>query len=132
MKLRKNIRPFYAKWWFFIGLVILGWLTPITKNWYIFFFGESTIACPVYNYGKSNLRFYNFVFTLNGEIFVKSNALSMRNALPKKSVRIYYEKNLPENYLIPNLNNMYTKQNLFFPLILQIGLGVFFLKARLE
>ena len=130
MKLVKNIRPFYAKWWFFLGLIILGWLTPITKNWYLFLFGESTIALPINIYGKSTIRFYAFIYTLNGYRYVSSDAFNLRGEIPEKSIKIYYHKKYPNNNITFNLNRMYSGQNLFFPLGLQIALGVFFLLVR--
>ena len=130
MKLAKNNRPYYAKWWFFICLITLGWLTPITKNWYLFLFGESTIAYPINIYGKSAFRHYSIVFDIQGYQYVISNALNLREKIPKKCIKIYYHKKYPNDNFTFNLNQMYKSQNLFFPLGLQIGLGVFFLLAR--
>ena len=132
MKLVKNRRPYYAKWWFFISLVSLGWITPITKNWYLFLHGESIIASSVNVYGKSAERFYTYIFHLNGHKYIGSNALTLSEKIPKKSIKIYYDKKNPNNNITLNLNTMYKSHNLYFPLGLQIGLSVFFLLARFD
>ena len=130
MKLVKNRRPYYAKWWFFIGLISLGWITPITKNWYLFLFGESTIAYPINIYGTSVSKFHNFIFHINGYNYVSSYALDISDKIPENSIRIYFQKKNPNNNITFNLKKMYSSRNLFFPLGLQVGLSVFFLLLR--
>ncbi len=133
MKLTKKNRPYYAKWWFFMSLISLGWLTPVTKNWYLFLFGETTIAYPVNIYEASINRFYYRIFHINGVHYVGSIALNLSHEIPEKCIKIYFDKKKTENNISFNLTRIYTNQkNLFFPLGLQIGLGVFFLLARFK
>ena len=133
MKLIKKNRPYYAKWWFLLSLISLGWLTPITKNWYLFLFGESTIAYPVNIYEKSVNRFYTNTFRINSFYYVSSSALNLNYKTPEKCIKIYFDKKDPKNNISFNLLRIYTNgQNLFFPLGLQIGLSVFFLLARFK
>ena len=115
MKLVKNKRPYYAKWWFFICLISLGWITPITKNWYLFLYGESIIASSVNIYGKSAERFYTYIFHINGCKYIGSNALTLSEKIPGKSIRIYFHKKNLNNNIAFNLNTMYKSHNLYFP-----------------
>lgn len=132
MKVIKNNRPYYAKWWFFFSLITLGWITPITKHWDLFLFGDSAKAIPLTTYSRSLLRFHQFAFRVNGYYYVSSYSLEQGRNERKDSITIFYDKNNPDDYITFDFKKMYSNQHLFFPVGLQIGLGVFFLLIKFK
>lgn len=132
MKVVKNNRPYYAKWWFFISLIALGWITPITKHWDLFIFGESTTAFPMKRYGSSLLKYHKFAFKVDQYHYVSSYSLEHWREAPEGGITIFYDANNPEDHIPLKLDKMYSDEHLFFPVGLQIGLAVFFLLQRFK
>lgn len=62
----KKTYPYYAKFWFFLGILTLGWLTPITKYWEEFILWDTTTAYPVKMYNNYGVQEWKYVYKVNG------------------------------------------------------------------
>ncbi|MBL56231.1 MAG: hypothetical protein CMP61_03490 [Flavobacteriales bacterium] len=132
MKVTKKDRPYYAKWWFFISLLILGWLTPITKHWRVILFGENTFAYPFKVLNKYNYYSDAYIYSVNGKQYTARFETEYgRKDLPDK-INVLYDPDDPKENITTQIEILYTDENLFFPVGLQIGLGVFFLALRFK
>lgn len=132
MKVVKNKRPYYAQWWFFIGLLTLGWITPITKHWELYLFGERATAYPIKVMSQYNYFTYKFVYTVNGVHYTVDHELDIGETPDPEGITIIYNTNDPSTNLSFQLKEMYTNENLFFPVGFQIAFGVFFLSIRFK
>ena len=132
MKVVKNKRPYYAQWWFFISLLTLGWLTPITKHWKLYFWGETTTAYSVLQLNQFNFYEYYFLYSVDGSNYYVDYDFDLGEKPNPKGIKIIYDPNDPSNCLAFQLSKMYSDENLFFPLGFQIAFGVFFLSIRFK
>lgn len=67
MTARKKKYPYYAKWQFFIVIIGLGWITPVTKHWDKFLFWDVEIAYPVQMGGHLGVSNWYYVYNRNGK-----------------------------------------------------------------
>ena len=132
MKVVKNKRPYYARWWYFISLLILGWSTPITKHWDLFLFGKKTIAYPIKYVNSFHGFSYTFLYSVNGRQYTVPIELEPYEIPDPEGVSIIYNPNNPADYLSWQFEELYSDENLFFPVGFQIAFGVFFLMIRFK
>lgn len=132
IKVAKKNQPYYAKWWFFISLLILGWLTPITKHWKLFAFGKTTTAYPIKILNKYNFISDVYVYSYQGMQFKARYEIELGDKPDPKGIRVVLDTENPSNNITSQISSLYTDENLFFPVGLQIGLGVFFLALRFK
>lgn len=132
MKVVKNKRPYYAQWWFFFSLLFLGWITPITKHWELYLFGDRATAYPIKVMTKYNYFSYRFVYTVNGHHYSVDHELEIGEIPDPEGLTIIYNPDDPAQNLSFQLKAMYADEHLFFPVGFQIAFGVFFLSIRFK
>jgi len=132
IKVAKKDRPYYAKWWFFICLLTLGWLTPITKHWELFLFGETTTAYSIKVLNKYNFYVDAYVYSFKGVLHRARHEIDFGVKPEPKGITVLFDPSNPSNNISSQIGFLYTDENLFFPVGLQIGLGVFFLALRFK
>jgi hypothetical protein len=132
IKVAKNNHPYYAKWWFFISLLTLGWLTPVTKHWRLFAFGTTTTAYPISILNKYNFLSDVYVYSYKGMQFIAKHEIELGEKPDPKGILVVFDTENPSHNITAQIKSLYTDENLFFPVGLQIGLGVFFLALRFK
>lgn len=132
MKVVKKDRPYYAKWWFFIGLLTLGWLTPITKHWQLFLFGETTTAFPIKKLNQYQYYQYYHIYVVDGNAYNAYYENELGKTPDDKGITILYNPDNPSENLSFQFSLMYSDEHLFFPVGFQIAFGVFFLMIRFK
>lgn len=133
MKVLKNKRPYYAQWWFFISLLILGWATPVTKHWELFYFGKTTTGYPIKIFYNTLIPKWRYVFPVNGKQYYchfKDEPHQMNQK--REDIIVYYDKENPKKNVSFEINNLYQDNHLFFPVAFQIGLLAFFISVRVK
>lgn len=127
-------RPYYAKWWFFISILTLGWLTPITKHWKVFIYSENTTGFAMRMPSKYGALVWRYIYVVNSYQYVSDYdggyVRSHQPEVPEKT--IYYNRKKPSEHFAFMPTKLYEDDNLFFPVGLQIFMGVFFLMIRLK
>lgn len=127
-------RPYYAKWWFFLGILTLGWLTPITKYWEIFFFGKETTAYALRMPTSFGVLSWQYIYIVNGRQYIANyDGGFVLSKFPEvNNIDVLYNIDRPDENFVFQLSSLYKDEHLFFPVALQIFMGVFFLSLRLR
>ena len=131
MTLKKTNYPYYAKWWFFICVIFLSWITPITSNWKTYIFGEQVDAKLVMVYDKevgSIIRKYFFEYQ-GKDFFSRYKEVSHSKEMPMK-VKVYFNGNNPKENFVGVLEYFYFGKRLMFPILFQMIMIVFFFLVR--
>lgn len=128
---KKKKYPYYATPWFFFGILILGWMTPVTKHWKYLFYGESTTANRILVRQDNGEIVARYIFESEHYTYLSEFSRLMTGPLPKKKT-IYFMADNPKENLVFFWDLAYEGANLFFPLALQIGMIAFFVSVRFK
>ncbi len=131
MSPKKSNYPYYAKWWFFIGMIFLSWITPITSNWNTYFFGEQIEAHLARIYDEDLGRIVRkYVFKYEGyPYFSKYKEVINHKNMPV-TVELYFKEDNPNENFIGILEYIYFGKRLIFPILFQMLMISFFFLVR--
>jgi len=130
MSSKKTNYPYYATWWFFIGLLFLGWMTPITSNWELYLSGKK-VKGKLVNIRNENgrvLRKYAFIY--KGHPYFSEFEEGNHGYTLPLIVDLYLNSEDPSNNFISETDFMYVGNGLIFPVILQMLMVPFFIMVR--
>lgn len=131
---RKKINyPYYAKWWFFLCLIFLNWITPITSNWKIYIFGKRTEANLVRIYDEEiGGIVWKYIFKYNDYFyFSEYKEILSSQEMPLKVI-MYFNDETPSENFIGAFEYFYFGEKLIFPILFQILMIVFFFLVRIK
>ena len=131
MSSKKTNYPYYAKWWFFIGILMLSWITPITSHWRTYFFGEQTEAFLARAYDDNTGRIVRkYVFKHNGYPYFSEYMEVVKSVSMPVKVVLYFEKDDPNSNFVGVLDFFYYGNRLIFPVLFQMLMIAFFFLVR--
>jgi hypothetical protein len=131
MSSRNTNYPYYAQWWFFVGVLLLSWMTPVTSHWKTYFFGEQTEALLARTYDDSTGRSVRkYVFKHQGYPYFSEYKEVINSATMPVRVSLYFNKDYPSINFVAELDFLYYGKRLIFPVLFQMLMVAFFFLVR--
>lgn len=130
MAKKKTKYPYYATWWFFVGIIVLTWLTPITSNWELYFFGEEVIGKLVNVRNDEGRIVRKYAFIHKGYPCFSEYEDNRHSVTLPLIVKMYIEKDDPNTNFIAGLSFMYFGKRLIFPVLFQMLMVAFYFLVR--
>ena len=122
--------PYYATWWFFIGILFLVWITPVTSNWQLYFFGEKIKGKLVNTHRGTGQIVRKYAFIYNGYPYLSEYEDGGHSSTWPLLVDMYFSLENPRNNFISEIDFMYFGKSLIFPVVFQMMMVAFFSLVR--